>query len=472
MPTISNSSGSFVGTELENDVSAFLGIQYASAKRFCQPTDIKKYSSIVNAQTFGPQSPQVPGFMDEILNTKSLPTSEECLYLNIWKPTRVRERLPVLFWIHGGAYTNGTAATSWYDGANLVRLGDVVVVSINYRLGPFGFIGDNNLGTLDQISALRWVNRNIEAFGGDPSNVTIFGESAGGSSVVALTASDLTRGMFAKAWAMSPSLLQLRSIQDAQQAKQKFLEAAKCSSFDRLSAMSTQEIVDATRQMFVDAENYISTFTPTAGGAGLPLDIYAASAKSKIPMVVGTNRDENRLWTALNPSANQMSEQDARKIFEAACGQRAASAWNIISRNREALSPAQMVAALQTEINFRVPAQKLCERRATSDANSWMYWFTWQTPVFDGAFGCCHALDLPFVFNNLDKPNVEMFTGSDPSRREISSHFTSELIQFAKYGTVSWPIYSADERHTLKIDIKTELVVDPDSEIRQIWADR
>ncbi|HBZ62574.1 MAG TPA: carboxylesterase, partial [Acidimicrobium sp.] len=216
MVQISNQCGVFLGTQHNDQVDEFLGIQYARAERFQAPVDVEKYAEVVEAKSFGAQCPQVPGFMEEILNTKDLLTSEECLYLNIWKPTVVESPLPVLFWIHGGAYTNGTAATSWYHGANLVQLGEVIVVSINYRLGPFGFIGENNLGLLDQISALRWVNRNIESFGGDPANVTIFGESAGGSSVVALTASPLTKGLVNKAWAMSPSLLQLRSRAEAQ----------------------------------------------------------------------------------------------------------------------------------------------------------------------------------------------------------------------------------------------------------------
>ncbi|MEY4128266.1 MAG: hypothetical protein RIS81_15 [Actinomycetota bacterium] len=243
MVEISNHSGSFFGSKFNEKVDEFLGIRFAHAERFQAPIDIEKYSEVVKAKSFGPQSPQVPGFMEEILNTKQLPTSEDCLYLNIWKPSVVKAPLPVLFWIHGGAYTNGTAATSWYHGANLVQLGEVIVVSVNYRLGPFGFIGENNLGLLDQISALRWVKRNIESFGGDPDNVTIFGESAGGSSVVALTASPLTKGLITKAWAMSPSLLQLRSRAEADEAMSAFFEVAHVDSLNGLKTLTTQQIV-------------------------------------------------------------------------------------------------------------------------------------------------------------------------------------------------------------------------------------
>lgn len=451
-------------------MTEFLGIQYATADRFCEPVDIKKYNHSVDATSFGPQSPQVPGFMEEILNTKELPTSEECLYLNIWAPTKPSKLLPVLFWIHGGAYTNGTAATSWYNGTNLVQLGDVVLVSVNYRLGPFGFIGENNLGTMDQISALRWVNRNIASFGGDPNNVTIFGESAGGSSVVALTASPLTKGLITKAWAMSPSLRQLRTRAEAEDAKQQFLKAAKCTSVEELKSLTTQQIIDATAQMFVDVENYISTFTPTCGGSALPEDVYSASADSQIPLIVGTNRDENRLWAVLNPLAIVIDEEVAHNYFDKAFAERATEAWPIYSQMRESLTPLQMVAAMQTDQNFRAPAWQLCNVRSERAATTWMYWFTWPTPIFDGALGCCHGLDLPFMFNNLDKPNVELFSGTDPGRQIVSDNFTSELLQFAKNGLVSWPKYEISDRATLRIDQEVEVLYDPGSEIRKLWS--
>jgi para-nitrobenzyl esterase len=464
---ISNHSGSFFGSKFNEKVDEFLGIRFAHAERFHAPIDIEKYSEVVKAKSFGPQSPQVPGFMEEILNTKQLPTSEDCLYLNIWKPSVVKAPLPVLFWIHGGAYTNGTAATSWYHGANLVQLGEVIVVSVNYRLGPFGFIGENNLGLLDQMSALRWVKRNIESFGGDPDNVTIFGESAGGSSVVALTASPLTKGLITKAWAMSPSLLQLRSRAEADEAMNAFFEVAHVDSLNGLKTLTTQQIVDATAQMFLNVENYISTFSPTRGGSGLPEDVYDASAKSDLPLIVGTNRDENRLWAVLNPQP--LDEAGATEYFEKAFADSATGAWTTYGQLSQNPSPAQMVAAMQTDQHFRVPAWQLCDTRSKIGAETWMYWFTWPTPIFDGVLGCCHALDLPFMFSNLDKPNVELFTGTSPVRSKISGHFTTELLKFAKTGKVSWPTYETSARTTLRIDEDVEVLTDPDPVIRKLW---
>jgi para-nitrobenzyl esterase len=464
---ISNRYGTFSGAKYNNHVDEFLGIQYARAERFEAPVDIEKYTEIVEAKSFGAQCPQVPGFMEEILKTKELPTSEECLYLNIWRPSEVKSPLPVLFWIHGGAYTNGTAATSWYHGANLVELGDVIIVSINYRLGPFGFIAAHNWGLLDQISALRWVNRNIESFGGDPTNVTIFGESAGGSSVVALTASPSTKGLITKAWAMSPSLLQLRTQAEADEAMTTLFEIARVDSLNGLKGLTTQQIIGATAQMFLNLDNYISTFSPTRGGSALPENVYESSAKSQVPLVVGTNRDENRLWAALNPQPLEIS--GAKEYFDQAFKEFSPDAWTIYEQHMGESSPVQMVSSMQTDRHFRVPAWQLCDVRSEVDSNTWMYWFTWPTPIFDGVLGCCHALDLPFMFSNLDKPNVELFTGADPVRSKISGHFTTELLKFAKTDKVSWPNYTSSVRSTLRIDVETEVLSEPDPAIRNLW---
>ena len=469
MVTIVNNSGTFVGKSVSANLSQFLGIQYAVAKRFEYPTDVLHYESQVNAQNFGAQSPQVPGFMEEILNTKQIPASEDCLFLNIWAPTHESKLRPVLFWIHGGAFTNGTAATSWYDGKNLASKGDVVVVSINYRLGPFGFIGHDNFGLFDQISALRWVQRNIASFGGDPDNVTIFGESAGGSSVVALTSSPESAGLIKQAWAMSPSLLQLRDTATADEATAAFLKAANSKSVSDLKDLTTQQILDATEKMFTETENYISTFSPTCGGPGLPADAYSSSGTKSIPLVVGTNRDENRLWIALNPQASQIDEAKAKSFFEKSFDVNAESSWSIYAKHRENHSPAQMLAALQTDENFRLPAWKLCDTRTNLNADTWMYWFTWATPVFGGVLGCCHALDLPFMFDNLDAPSVDMFTGTDEIRQEISDYFTTNLLKYAKTGDVSWPKYDDKNRTTLQIDSSSQVINNPEGALRQLW---
>jgi para-nitrobenzyl esterase len=164
-----------------------------------------------------------------------------------------------------------------------------------------------------------------------------------------------------------------------------------------------------------------------------------------------------------------MTIDAAKNIFQKTFGNRADEAWQTYSRLRPNHSPAQMIAAMQTDQNFRFPAWRLAERRS-QETETWMYWFTWPTPVFDGALGCCHALDLPFMFGNLEAPSVEMFTGSDPTRKQISQIFTAELLEFARTGRVSWPAFDDENRETLQISTKRSSVSDPEPEIRRLWA--
>jgi len=273
-----------------------------------------------------------------------------------------------------------------------------------------------------------------------------------------------------KAWAMSPSLRQLRSKTEADLSTQQFLDTAKCTSIEDLKILPNQQIIDATAKMFENVENYIATFSPTCGSSGLPDDIYAMSAKSSIPLVVGTNRDENRLWSALNPNNVPNDEETAKNYYKEALGESSDQAWSLYTKMRPNQSPIEMVAAMQTDQNFRAPAWDLCETRVKMGVSTWMYWFTWPTPIFNGIFGCCHALDLPFMFHNLDAPNVELFTGDAPNRTTIANTFSSELLSFAKDTSVSWPEFDLDNRSTLQIDLDTKVINNPEPELRELWS--
>ena len=191
-------------------IAEYRGLRYATADRFAAPVDAVPVSEPVVADSWGSLCPQNPGFLELMAGYDASAADENCLVLNVFTPPGANDtsNFPVLFWIHGGAYLTGGGSLAWYHGANLARRG-AVVVTINYRLGVLGYLGGSNLGTLDQISALRWVARNIRAFGGNPSNVTVFGESAGGSAIVALMAAPSAAGLFHRAWAMSPSIGQM-----------------------------------------------------------------------------------------------------------------------------------------------------------------------------------------------------------------------------------------------------------------------
>jgi para-nitrobenzyl esterase len=397
--------------------------------------------------------------------------AEDCLNLNVFThaaPTGA-SNLPVLVWIHGGAYTNGSGSIPWYHGSALASRG-TVVVSINYRLGAFGFLGDGNYGTLDMISALRWVNKNIAAFGGDTNNVTIFGESAGGSAVVSLMSSPEAKGLFHKVWAMSPSIGQLRTLPRAQELQTQFLEIAKVSSIDEVRALSLDDMLAAqAKQMAIPTTNF-DFYTPTAGGSALPFDILSAAAQSPLPLVLGSNHDEDRLWSAFDPMQAEFDNHDWERVSGEVFGHRAADARAVYEKHRPTESPRQLISSVHTDTAFRQRAQRLAESHVAAGNPTWMYWFTWATPAFGGVLGSCHALDIPFAFDNLGAPGTDMLTGDGAERAGIATRFANEIAQFAKASEPTWPAFNLGNRQTLEINAKMNVLSDPEGEIRSLFV--
>ncbi len=469
--SITSSSGTFQGIHHENGQTSFRGIRFAHANRWQAPVDVITYDQVVDASRYGFMSPQVPGFLEQMLGTDSADMSEDCLFLNVYCPTGVSEKsnLPVMYWIHGGAYTNGAGSVAWYDGSRLASRG-VIVVSINYRLGAFGFAGTGNYGVLDMLSGLRWVQRNISAFGGNPANVTIFGESAGGSAVVSLMATDAAQHLFHKAWAMSPSIGQLRNLRRAQELEAQFLEILDADSLSSASSYSVDKILEAQTAAALVPSQGFDVFAPTGGGDGIAPDILAAAAQCPIPFVVGTNRDENKLWSSFNQDAAADGQPEWEKFTNGVFGEKAPIARETYEARRPGEAARELISAVNTDISFRQPAQSLAEGRTSSGTPSWMYWFTWASPAFGGILGSCHALDIPFAFDNLDAPGADFLLGTDEDRQTLASRFADELVQFATHGHPSWEQFNIDERPTLVLNIQAELSKDPEADIRQLFG--
>ena len=408
--------------------------------------------------------------MEQMLGVDATAMSEDCLFLNVFAPPDAGSptKLPVLVWIHGGAFVNGAGSVPWYDGSRLAARGHVVV-TINYRLGALGFLGGGNWGTLDQICALEWVREHISDFGGDPSNVTIFGESAGGSAVVSLLAAPAAQGLFHKAWAMSPSILQLRTLARANEWADSFFAAAGVSSLDEARRLSLDELLHAQEAVLAMPSAEYEMFTPAAGGQGLPDDIEGAAAANDVPFVVGTNRDENLLFLAFDPKFANADAAQWEAHAAAQFGDRADDALAAYESARPGFSPLGWIAAAQTDRVFRRPAQRLCEARATTGSPSWMYWFTWASPAFGGVLGSAHTLDIPFAFDNLDAPDIEMLLGDGSERQAIATGFADEICRFSASGIVSWPAFDLGSRTTLRIDAATEVLHDPEPELRALF---
>lgn len=464
-------SGIFHGTVLENGQSAYRGIEFAKASRWQPPTDTETYDSPVDATSNGSISPQIPGFLEQMLGTDPSSMSEDCLNLNVYCPQGVTptSKLPVLFWIHGGAYTNGAGSIAWYDGSRLASRG-VVVVTINYRLGALGFAGTENFGVLDMLSGLRWVQRNISSFGGNPENVTIFGESAGGSAVVSLMATDAATHLFHKAWSMSPSIGQLRDKRRAEELLDEYLGILDTESLEASSNISIDLVLEAQGKAALSPSKGFDIFAPTAGGTAIAADLLNAAANSPIPFVVGTNKDENKLWSAFDQDASNAGQGEWEKFTAQQFGASADKARSVYEEFRPNEAVRELMSAVNTDTAFRQRAQDLSEQRCTAGTPTWMYWFTWETPAFGGILGSCHAIDIPFAFDNLDASGAEMLLGDGPERQGISDRFASEIVQFATHGHPSWEQFNIETRPTLVIGQSIEIVNDPEREIRELFT--
>jgi len=460
-----------MSTDTAPAVNRWFGIRFATAARFEPPVRVPFTGVPADSGTPGPIAPQTPGMLEQMFGQTALDISEDCLSLNVFAPADAGpgSALPVLHWIHGGAYVNGSGSSPFYEASNLAARGHVVV-TVNYRLGALGYLGAGNWGTLDQICGLEWVRDNVGAFGGDAGNVTIFGESAGGSAVLSLMASPQAAGLFHRVTAQSPSIRQLRSLDAANDWAQKFFEAAGVDGLDGARALSVEQVLEAQGKVLTMRSTNYDMFSPAGGGDALPHDILSAVAASPVPLLMGTTRDESRLFTTFDPSMAGCDEERWKQFLETNFGDRADEARAVIESHRPEANHAQLIAAVQTEHAFRAPAIELAERRAALGNPTWKYWFTFASTAFGGVLGSCHALDIPFVFDNATGPGSEFLLGEGEGRDVIAARFAGEVSAFAKGGAASWPAYDGTKRATLRIDHTTEVLHDPESPVRRLFS--
>jgi para-nitrobenzyl esterase len=473
-PTTTTPYGRVHGIDRDG-IAVFKGIRYATASRFARPTPVTGWDGTLDATTYGPHCPQLVGTMERMFGSSRIPNDEDCLYLNVFTPACDDARRPVLVWIHGGAFVTGGSAVPWYEGSALARRGDVVVVTVNYRLGALGFAGDTNAGLADQIAALRWVHEAIASFGGDPDRVTVFGESAGGASVVALSASPATAGLFAQAWAMSPSIPQFRSAERGAESLADLLDAASVRSLDELAERPVDAVLAAQGAVLADVSRSLDAFAPTPDADLLPVgpepgSIAAAAARDPRPLVVGTTRDESHLFTAFDPRLAQLDDAGLHRRYEARFADDAPRAVSAYRRHRSDHTNGQLVSAMQTDETFRVPARRLADARHAAGGDTWMYWFTFPTPVFGGLLGSCHALDIPYAFHNLTRTGVELFTGTGAERAHVADRFADAVLRFAHRGDPGWDTYDPATRRTRRLHVEHDTVADPEPELRELWA--
>lgn len=493
---VATSHGRLSGRQLERH-QAFFGIPFAKpptgSRRFCAPEPAEAWSGVRETVAFGDSAIQgthpIPGM------AASGPRNEDCLYLNVYTPAADRAKRPVMFWIHGGGFVLGSGSEPLYNGAPLAQRGDVVVVTIHYRLGALGYLylgahgGDAwgataNAGQLDQIAALTWVRDNIEAFGGDPTNVTIFGESAGSAAVATLLAMPAARGLFRRAIMQSGAANLLGSVESAAKVTAAFLDELGLPHND----------IDAIRQ--IPAESILKAQLAVAGqlGAGLgfapivdgkavpmnPLDAVAAGHARDVEVIIGTNRDEMKLFASATrePLDDARLLDRVRAVLPRRLAERAADIVAVYRRTREGKLPAtnlDLLDAIQADAQFRIPSIRLAQAQQPHQNRTFMFLFVWQSPARRGALGACHALELPFVFGTLDAPTQDRFAGTGPAVTKLSQQMMDAWIAFAKCGDPShagigtWRPYDRERRATMLFGERCELVNAPFEDERAQW---
>jgi para-nitrobenzyl esterase len=474
---------------VHDGVAVHLGIPYATASRFRAPEAAAPGHGELDATAFGPIAPQAGGAQ---FQRADLLQDEQCLSLNVWAPTAPADRpRPVMLWIHGGAFVHGSSASPLYDGAALARRGDVVVVSINYRLGALGFLshpdleGDDgtngNWGLLDQIEALRWVQANAAAFGGDPGNVTIFGESAGAVSVLLLCASPRTDGLIHRAVAQSGAALCIAPEKAAEHAER--LTAAL--GLDRVGDLRTapvDRILHAQARTALGGAAGMRTFVPTIDGVVLdrpPLAALADGAAAGVPLVVGTNVDEWKLFAPADPHSRDLDEDGLRGRLER---RRVRDVDHVLTTFRsaratrgEATEARDVWFAFESERFFRVPALAAAEAHATRERSTFVYLFGWGSPAMRGWLGACHGLEIAYVFGTQGRDEVARFTGGGPEADALAHTMMDAWVAFARSGDPStpahpWPAYDTVTRPTMCFDVATRLERAPREPERAVVA--
>jgi len=483
--TVETASGPIQGRSKE-DVFLFAGVPYAAPPvgnlRFKAPMPHTPWLDPREALKFGPAAPQVA--TGGMTDAASVRWDEDCLTLNISTPACDDAKRAVLVWIHGGGYRTGQGSIPWYNGARFSANGDIVVVSINYRLGALGFTELSHLGAeyesasvagiLDQIAALRWVRDNITQFGGDPQRVTIAGESAGGFSVSTLLGCEAARGLFHRAIPQSGGAHHTLPKPAAEIVTQHFLDALNAHDPITLEAMSADDILAAQTATIAKFEGgagvmnelgvAVSPFYPAHGTQLLPqspLHNIRAGMGSDVAVLTGSNTDETTLWG--------YGDVDEAKLARIANGYGASDALDVYRAQRPHAGPDEVLIALTTDHMFRIPAIRVAEARAAHTDDTWMYLFNWNSRAFEGRLKATHALEIPFAFNNLDRAGVDIFIGPGERPQHVAEVMHRAWTEFINNGNPGWERYDAGRRTTMVFDDTSQVSEDPAAVERMAW---
>jgi len=474
-------------------VWSFKGIPYAAppfgVNRFRPPQPSARWEGVRDALGYGPTATRgpYPEPLDQYLPEPVI-DGDDCLNLNVWTPDPGAAGLPVMVWIHGGAFANGSGAVAQYAGDRFARDG-VVCVTINYRLGADGFLlledGPANLGLLDQIAALEWVRDNIAAFGGDPHNVTVFGESAGAMSVITLLAMPQSTGLVRRAIAQSGAGHHTISESTARLiASELAVRLGVAPRRDAMAAVPLDRLDAAQRALAIEIGSTpdpsrwgevvvnLMPFEPVVDGQSLPsrpVDAIRGGAARAVDLLVGSNRHESRLF--LVPTGLMDLVDEPTLAFMAGLLGMDAGGVETYRAARPDATAGELLDAVTTDWMFRIPAVRVAEGHVAGPGSTHMYEFAWPSALLDGRLGACHALEIGFVFDTLDADGGDALFGPD-APRELATTMHRAWIDFATTGDPGWAAYDLTDRSTMTFDVRSDVVRDPRAGERVLWDGR
>ena len=480
--------GGRVRGQREQGVLVFRGLRYGAdtaSYRFQPPRPEAAWRGIADALEYGAAAPQ---------GGAEGPGSEDCLFLNVWTPALdARARRPVLVYIHGGGFNNGSGSDPLYDGSALCRRGDVVVVTLNHRLNTFGYLylgalGDpryaasGNAGQLDLVQALQWVREHATTFGGDPGNITVFGQSGGGAKIATLMAMPAARGLFQRAWTMSGQQVTAAGPRAAAQRAAVAMDAVHAPDLAALLRLPAADLLAATRARDPSrVEDTALYFGPVLDEVVLPVHPFwpqAPAQSAAIPMVIGNTHDETRAFLGNDPGNfaldwNTLPAQLEKQQFVDLLP-------SVVIEHYRRLYPHYTAsevffAATTAGRSWRGAVEEL-EARARQPATAaptWSYQLDWPSPVEEGRLRAFHTLDIPLVFDNACLPTAR--TGGGEDARALAGTMSVALIAFARHGDpnhaglADWAPYTLPQRRTMLFDVRSRGADDPRGGERELY---
>ncbi|MEO8100336.1 MAG: carboxylesterase family protein [Acidobacteriota bacterium] len=470
-----------------NGVNAFRGMRYGAStdgvRRFMPPVKPASWTGVTEAFEYGDEAPQAHPHTEipEVRATiPEHPVSEDCLRINVWsRQLGAGRRLPVMVWLHGGGFTSGNGGYTIYDGANLARKRDVVMVTINHRLNTFGFTylgglggdaaGGSNVGMLDVVAALQWVRDNIGQFGGDPNNVTIFGQSGGGAKVSTLLAMPSAKGLFHRAIFQSGSNVTGVTQADAVKSTEIFLAKLGAKSLADLQKLPMQQLIEATR-----TTQGLRT-SPVVDGSTLPGNPFSPGApgiSANVPVLCGTTETEVTFFP--NQAIDPIDDAQLLARVKAAVNVKDPQAKELIDlykKGRPGVSNIDVALIVESDTRFRAGVVTQAELKSAQAAAVYMYYFTWRSPVREGKLKAFHTLEIPFVTENVDEG--QSMTGAGKDRYALQDKMSAAWTAFARTGNPNhkglpaWPKFELKDRATMILANECHAVNDPNGAERK-----